>query len=195
MIPNILLITVNCIINCHLPDLDDSKLTKVVTSLLRLLYATQGTSLEDMRCSMYKKQLCGKRQPKLQNLPPTTSAALQHAKRTYLQVQNWLGRELEPLRNGFELLEDGTLAPNYGVTSVAPEALLKIISCRCRKDCGSKACSCQKAGMPCSDCCGCGEGCSNRNVEDGEQEDRNDTIAEDDEENVDDETYDSDEYE
>ena len=87
------------IITNHYPtDLDDSRLFKVSTRLLKLLYATKGTTLEDMRCTLYKNQLCGKRQPKLENLPPTTQAALQHAKHTCLQVQNWLGRELDPLK-------------------------------------------------------------------------------------------------
>ena len=132
------------ITNRNPTDCDDSRLVKVSTSLLKLLYASKGTTLEDMRCSLYKKQLCGKRQPKLETLPPTTPAALQHAKRTYLQVQNWLGRELDPLTNGYILLTDGTLAPNYGIKSVAPESLLKIISCQCKKDCASKSCSCTK---------------------------------------------------
>ena len=91
-------------------------------------------------------------------------------------MQNWLGRELDPLKDGFILLEDGAVAPNYGINSVAPESLLKVISCQCKKDCASKSCSCTKAGIPCSSFCGCGNGCSNKQVEDDEQEVNNEAL-------------------
>ncbi|GBM05910.1 hypothetical protein AVEN_135276-1 [Araneus ventricosus] len=44
----------------------------------------------------------------------------------------------------------------------APESLLKIISCNCKKVC-KNACGCQKAGLICSSLCTCslGEACEN----------------------------------
>ncbi|GBL83698.1 hypothetical protein AVEN_132621-1 [Araneus ventricosus] len=44
----------------------------------------------------------------------------------------------------------------------APESLLKIISCNCKKGC-KNACSCRKAGLICSSLCTCslGEACEN----------------------------------
>ena len=68
------------------------------------------------------------------------------------------------------------MAPNYGINSVAPESLLKVISCQCKKDCASKSSSCTKAGIPCSSFCGCGNGCSNKQVEADEQGVNNDAL-------------------
>ncbi|GBL99302.1 hypothetical protein AVEN_177332-1 [Araneus ventricosus] len=44
----------------------------------------------------------------------------------------------------------------------APESLLKIISCNCKKGC-KNACSCRKAGLICSSLCTCSleEACEN----------------------------------
>ncbi|GBM49867.1 hypothetical protein AVEN_191261-1 [Araneus ventricosus] len=44
----------------------------------------------------------------------------------------------------------------------APESLLKILSCNCKKGC-KNACGCQKAGLICSSLCTCslGEACEN----------------------------------
>ncbi|GBM90063.1 hypothetical protein AVEN_136000-1 [Araneus ventricosus] len=44
----------------------------------------------------------------------------------------------------------------------APESLLKIISCNCKKGC-KNACGCRKAGLICSSLCTCslGEACEN----------------------------------
>ncbi|GBM43140.1 hypothetical protein AVEN_2268-1 [Araneus ventricosus] len=63
--------------------------------------------------------------------------------------------------------------------NAAPESLLKIISCNCKKGCNN-ACGCRKAGLICSSLCSCslGEACKNvsdMNLLEDSIEDENDT--------------------
>jgi hypothetical protein len=74
-------------------------------------------------------------------LPPTEAAA-QHSFRTDHQVQQWYGNQQNAeqwgwKRNKNELIPITTLEPP------APESLLKLISCKCKKRC-QKACGCRK---------------------------------------------------
>lgn len=94
------------------------------------------------------------------SLPPTTAAARQHSLRTYHQVQAWYGINMNPEQWGWERSKTG-LTPVKTTEDPAPEALLKFISCSCRKGCG-RACGCRKAGLKCSIICmHCNGDCEN----------------------------------
>ena len=102
---------------------------------------------------------------KLKSLPPTSRAAHFHVMRTYLQVQQWVGCVLEPTEWGW-YVEDGMLKPIKSDQAVAPDTLLKKITCGCDTDKGNcgRACSCRKLSLLCGPGCKCTESeqnCSN----------------------------------
>ena len=84
-------------------------------------------------------------------LPPTSGAAKQHILRTYLQVQQWLGNELDPTDWGWEVRHDA-LIPVPTDQPAVPERLLNMISCKCKTGC-SRRCGCRRAGVLCSPMC------------------------------------------
>lgn len=81
-----------------------------------------------------------------------------------LNFQEWINPEadLAPELWGWQLAS-GRLEPLQTDLPPAPEDLLRVIRCNCKKDCGSKRCTCRKHGLECSVACGqCkGFGCSN----------------------------------
>ncbi|KAK7491791.1 hypothetical protein BaRGS_00017047 [Batillaria attramentaria] len=90
-------------------------------------------------------------------LPPTSSAARYHSYRVYFQVQEWANLaekgELLPENWGWELRENQLLPVTMDLPP-APEVLLNIINCSCKKDCSSGKCSCRKHGLACTTACG-----------------------------------------
>ena len=99
----------------------------------------------------------------IQRLPPTEDAAKYHSYRVYLQTQVWLGNhELAPEDWGWKV-NCGRLIPQTMDNKPVPDALLKIIHCKCKTYCGTMSCSCKRNGLFCSDYCGkCQDGlCSN----------------------------------
>ncbi|GBM40533.1 hypothetical protein AVEN_76939-1 [Araneus ventricosus] len=76
-------------------------------------------------------------------------------------IQKWLGYEKNPLEWGWVPTRFG-LFPRKIERDAAPESLLKIISCNCKKRC-KNACGCRKAGLICSSLCtySLGEACEN----------------------------------
>ncbi|GBN66204.1 hypothetical protein AVEN_175973-1 [Araneus ventricosus] len=93
------------------------------------------------------------------------------------QIQKWLGHEKNPLEWGWVPTRLG-LPPRKMERDAAPESLLKIISCNCKKGC-KNACGCRRAGLICSSLCTCslGEACDVSDInllEDG-IEDKEDT--------------------
>ena len=87
----------------------------------------------------------------LATLPPTSAAAKQHILRTYLQVQQWIGNELEPTDWGWRVYMD-TLIPVPTDQPPAPERLLNLVSCKCKTGC-SRGCGCRRVGALCSPMC------------------------------------------
>lgn len=111
--------------------------------------------------------------PDISTLPPTEGAAKQHSLRTYHQVQLWLGNELPPDMWGWKCTEKNVLTPVQTEDAVAPEELLKLVFCRCTRDCTSGKCSCRKSQLKCSSVChNCQGNCFNGSqvVDDEEEE-------------------------
>lgn len=72
------------------------------------------------------------------------------------------------------------LIPVTTVEPPAPDSLLKLISCKCKKSC-HKACGCRKAGLKCSVVCtNCGGSCDNSQSpsQDSSDDEETDTILE-----------------
>lgn len=131
------------------------------------------TSLNQYRFQSFMRSVANIK-PDISSLPPTEGAAKQHSRRTYLQVQQWLGNELPPQEWGWKRLGD-TLVPIITEDPPAPEVLLKTIFCRCTKDCASGKCGCRKAMLNCSAAClHCQGNCLNGVPIYGEEEDEDD---------------------
>lgn len=98
----------------------------------------------------------------LASLPPTSAAARQHSLRTYHQVQQWYGCSKEAEEWGWKKTQTG-ITPVTTLKDPAPKALLVILSCKCKTNCG-RACGCRKAGLKCSMICGVCNGKTCENV-------------------------------
>ena len=85
-------------------------------TILRTVYLTtkdkrEQLTLNKMRAARYSdKSLAAATVVTAESLPPTCDAANLHALRAYLQVQQWLGNELDPTRYGF-CLTNGMYMP------------------------------------------------------------------------------------
>lgn len=119
----------------------------------------EATSLNKLRYKCYLRSAY-KTSAHLASLPPTEAAAQQHSLRVYFQVQQWLGNEKDPEQWGWKKTKDG-LEPVTTLQPPAPQAVLKLISCKCKKTC-QKNCGCKKAGLKCSNMCvNCESSCNN----------------------------------
>ncbi|KAL7286445.1 hypothetical protein TKK_0019393 [Trichogramma kaykai] len=123
-------------------------------NIIRELYGAkkkEETTLNELRYNLFAK-LCKKGSVKLESLPPTEGSTVQHAYRTYFQVQLWLGNKKSAIDWGWKM-KNGHLEPLYTAEPLYPESLLKQISCSCKKGCKVKSCTCKKYGLFCSDLC------------------------------------------
>lgn len=93
-------------------------------------------------------------------MPLTEDAAKQLSLRAYHQVQLWRDKEKNPLEWGWKSTSTG-LMPITTVQNPAPDALLRTISCKCKRGCRG-AYSCRKSGLQCSIvCANCHQSCEN----------------------------------
>ena len=121
-------------------------------------------SLPEIRLEKYKEMVSSDRASiDPASLPPTPRAAYFHGLRTYHQLKVWLllsAKDVEPTKWGYELKGD-KLTPVMTDMSPAPERILRIIRCSCKKSCSAR-CSCMKAGLQCATTCReCRGTCSN----------------------------------
>ena len=147
-----------------LQDATHNEIEKAGESLfVRLYNGHPDQSLDELRFQKFiYKVNTSTTYVQVQSLPPTQAAAKFHSYRVYLQVQNWLGKNLIPVEWGWCKKKD-KLSPVKTLLPAAPERLLKIIRCSCTQNCDTKRCSCRKHGLTCSaGCGGCrGTSCSN----------------------------------
>lgn len=117
-------------------------------------------NLNELRYRLFTKS-AAKVKSNLARLPPTIDASRFHSLRCYHQVQKWLGIEHNPIQYGWIRTTHG-LSPQKMEQNAAPESVLKVISCSCKKGC-TNACGCRKAGLTCSTLCtSCmGQSCEN----------------------------------
>lgn len=130
-------------------------------------------SLDNLRYQLFTKSVA---KPKFQlaRLPPTKDAATHHVFRTYLQVQTWLGNDIVPSVWGWSLTRRGVV-PIRTTRNAAPDNILNIVFCKCKKGCSNAACSCKKAGLRCSTLC---KNCSGHACENSPEPDLQDEEAE-----------------
>ena len=126
---------------------------------------TPNQDLDKLRYSKFiTKVNTSKNVVHVQSIPPTSAAAQYHSLRTYLQVQTWIGVEIDPLQWGWCKNSSGEkFEPLKTNLPAGPLRLLQNIRCNCKINCASKRCNCRKHGLKCSSGCGdCkGTSCSN----------------------------------
>ncbi|KAK3928234.1 Fat-like cadherin-related tumor suppressor-like protein [Frankliniella fusca] len=126
--------------------------------------------LDDLRYVLYIKTCETKTKVDLSTLPPTCAAAAQHCFRVYLQVQQWMGNDLDPTAWGWRAA-DGTLVPIPTTLPPAPSELLSRLSCNCSASgCGPR-CPCRLRGAYCDSFCRKCKGETCKNVVEGGEDD------------------------
>ena len=116
--------------------------------LLKLYGASSCASLNKFRYIGYKKAISRTSLSssfQLATLPPTSAAAKQHSYRTYLTIQERMGRPLQPTAWGWKLEDIST--PVGTDRPIAPDTLLNMIYCGCRTDGCGVSCGCSKMGL------------------------------------------------
>ena len=103
-------------------------------------------------------------------VPPCRDTLQQHAKRVNYQAAIW-HRTLHPWTeapsangHGWSIGSDNTITVYWTTKLPAPQQLLELVSCFCKKGCGTDMCSCHSNCMQCTDMCQCVD-CVNRSQE------------------------------
>lgn len=139
-------------------------------AIFQYIYHAPGTTLGAIRYSMFsRKAAAGLIKP--ETLPPTEGAAAQHSLRAYLQTRDWMllqSMSLDPSGYGWTVGVHG-YEPVPTLDPMAPEELLRFISCNCKGDCSNRRCSCKKNDVKCISACGNCKGITCKNcIDDGE---------------------------
>ena len=131
---------------------------------LTCVYGGCNTTLNSLRKKLFGDKVAKSlKSVAIKRLPPTDDAAKYHSYRVYLQTQVWTGNvALQPDDWGWKTQCERLLPKKMG-NNPAPDAILKIIRCKCMEYCDTMICSCKKNGLFCTDWCGkCQEGlCTN----------------------------------
>lgn len=128
------------------------------------VYGGRDTTLNSLRRKLFGDKVAKSlKSVDIKRLPPTDDAAKYHSYRVYLQTQIWVGNvALKPEDWGWNIKCE-RLLPERMDSRPAPDALLKIVRCKCMQYCDTMICSCKKNGMYCTEFCGkCQDGlCTN----------------------------------
>lgn len=131
------------------------------------------TALEEFVCQLYSPgtkmkevgklrwHLFKKAQAEAERLPPTAAVLELHILRAHYQAMVWY-HDNEPHPNlpspteyGWSL-ENNKYVPVVTSLKPAPEAVIELVRCGCRKtQCINARCSCRKANMVCTEMCAC----------------------------------------
>ena len=150
-------------------DLPSSESQKAVEKLICQFFLpkTKISTVKALRWWLFTKK-----QAKSERLPPTLAALQQAILRAHYQLLVWNSDRNpnpalpSPKDFGWEWKEeDKAWIPVMTTLPPAPEAIIHLVKCRCVKErYTTKRCQCRKAGMNCTDLCGCsdtGEDCEN----------------------------------
>ncbi|KAK3927182.1 Protein asteroid-like protein 1 [Frankliniella fusca] len=154
------------------PNATREEISEAGEQLMLSLYSGGGgcSTLNDLRYKEYNEKTNTKTKlPSLATLPPTSAAAQQHSFRVYLQVQQWLGNDLDPTAWGWRA-ENGTLLPIPTTLPAVPPELQGRLSCKCSAlGCGV-TCPCRKRGAICDSTCSKCKGETCKNTTEGEDD-------------------------
>ena len=121
-------------------------------------------SIPELRWYLFCKHMA-----ESEKLPPTIGALKQHILRMHIQARVWgqarIAQQefLDPLQNGFYKDTHGQFKPATTDVLPAPDSIIEMVICQCKKDCLSQRCSCKSKNLPCTDLCQCSTLCENDN--------------------------------
>ena len=159
----------------------DSKIWEALESLGQADPSQQVYSqLERFVCLLYKSKvhtrvnelrwfLFSNRAAEGESLPPTTGSLKLHVQRAQYMAMVWRKAAEShpslpsPVGYGWQLLSDeNTYVPVRCLNPPAPEALMNLLKCGCKKGCMGR-CTCRNNSIPCTEVCGCvGYTCNNK---------------------------------
>lgn len=87
----------------------------------------------------------------------------QHIFRPEFGVKQRLPKEefLDPILSGHYKSDDGHSRPITTKSLPAPEVIIEMVRCTCKKDCSSERYSCRSQKFPCIELCKCDRDCQN----------------------------------
>lgn len=101
---------------------------------------------------------------RIENIPPTQAALVEHIKRATYQAGHVWGQTLQTMQElpspsewGWVKSEDGWI-PHWSDLAEASKACSELIRCGCKKGCRGN-CKCTKADLPCTALCFCSGSC------------------------------------
>lgn len=136
----------------HVPD----NITTLLEQYVCCLYGQQdATDVNNARYRMFK---LGKVTE--ESLPPNSDSLQQHILRvnfeSYIRKHSTIPIVAAPSPVGYGWkLESDELAITWGTLEPAPDSILEYVSCKCKKGCQTRRCSCHKAKLKCTELCQC----------------------------------------
>ena len=151
-------VSVKCLVSLARPTL--SSMSQLYTFFLPLYGEKGRTTMNDAHAHFYRGH---KKPPPLKKLPPTDANLQLHVLRAHLQILLWKAagkrdppEEARNIANFGWNIEGSAITPAVSTAPVAPQALLDVVSCSCTAEynaCSSTRCSCNSAGLSCTDYC------------------------------------------
>ena len=128
---------------------------KALSRFVTLAYAKGTDSLPAARWHLFSKKLAAG-----DKLPPTPSSFKQHVLRALVQAFAWRHSHqpeipMLPVHNGFYgwRYDKNEWKPIPSGAAAAPSVLLELVKCNCGGTCETRACSCSREGLPCTEMC------------------------------------------
>ena len=128
-------------------------------SFVCLLYLSQTTECSDINECRYM-MFCGKKgEADSSQLPPCHDTLRQHVLRANYQAAIWrrsCQAQMDiptPNGNGWNLDPESNLAIEWMTGMPAPQAVLDLLSCDCRRSCQAATCTCIRNGLKCTKMC------------------------------------------
>ena len=145
------------------PDATHAQIKATADSFFLPFYGQKNcTTMNNARARFY---LGRKKPPPLKKLPPTDANLQLHAFRAHLQMLLWKAVDqrdppeaTRDITNFGWSIAGSTITPAISTAPVAPQVLLDVVSCSCTtegKACSGARCSCNSAGLSCTDYCKC----------------------------------------
>ena len=122
-----------------------------------------GTGIQDLTSARW---MIWTQTKNVDRLPPTIGALIEVVKRGWyaskvLGQSHLLLQNLPDVCNCGWSLVDGVYEPTTTLHPIAPNSVIELVSCNCKKGCKTGRCSCKASGLSCTDLCGCFENCEN----------------------------------
>ncbi len=120
------------------------------------VHSTRTTDVNTLRHQLF----CARRgEAESSQLPPCKDCLFMHAMRANYQAAIWR-RSLktqpsvpDPKESGWTTDDEGKLVIEWMRGSPAPDAVLQLLSCKCKRSCKLPDCTCLSNGLKCTDMC------------------------------------------